>query len=66
MLYDICQEGDSTFKQCVLKIFNMYFRRRLHKNFTTKPVYEYLQSDSFGPNYKWIWKAKIPLKIQIF
>ena len=34
--------------------------------FTTKSVYEYLERDSFGPNYKWIWKAKIPLKIKIF
>jgi hypothetical protein len=99
MLYDICQEGDITFKKCVLKNFKMHFRRRLHnilldqwnyitgktreiqlseegdsfvwkmnsnKNITTKSVYEYLESDSFGPNYKWIWKAKIPLKIQIF
>uniref|UniRef100_A0A8R7TBU0 Reverse transcriptase zinc-binding domain-containing protein n=1 Tax=Triticum urartu TaxID=4572 RepID=A0A8R7TBU0_TRIUA len=34
--------------------------------FTTKSVYEWLEKDLLGPNYKLIWKAKIPLKIKIF
>src|SRR3954467_9985643 len=24
------------------------------------------KGNSFGPNYKWIWKAQIPLKIKFF
>uniref|UniRef100_A0A453SSX4 Reverse transcriptase zinc-binding domain-containing protein n=1 Tax=Aegilops tauschii subsp. strangulata TaxID=200361 RepID=A0A453SSX4_AEGTS len=36
------------------------------KKFTTKSVYEHLERNLAGCNYKWIWKAKIPLKIQIF
>ena len=36
------------------------------KRFTTKSVYEWLERDLAGPNYKWIWKASIPLKIKIF
>ena len=37
-----------------------------NKRFTTKSVYEWLERDLAGPNYKWIWKASIPLKIKIF
>ena len=34
--------------------------------FTTKSVYKRLERDLSGPNYKWVWKAAIPLKIKIF
>lgn len=34
--------------------------------FTTKSVYEWLEKDLSGPDYKLIWKARIPLKIKIF
>ena len=36
------------------------------KNFTTKSVYVYLERQLVGCDYRWIWRAKIPLKIQIF
>lgn len=36
------------------------------KIFTTKSVYEWLERDLARPNYKWVWKAKIPLKIKTF
>lgn len=36
------------------------------KKFTTKSVYEYLEKNVRGCDYKWIWASKIPLKIQIF
>lgn len=36
------------------------------ENFTTKSVYEWLEFFLSGPNYKWVWKAKIPLKINFF
>uniref|UniRef100_A0A453F4P8 Reverse transcriptase domain-containing protein n=1 Tax=Aegilops tauschii subsp. strangulata TaxID=200361 RepID=A0A453F4P8_AEGTS len=34
--------------------------------FSTKSVYTYLERPLAGCDYRWIWKAKIPLKIQIF
>jgi hypothetical protein len=34
--------------------------------FTTKSVYEFLERDLSGADNRMIWKAKIPLKIQIF
>jgi hypothetical protein len=34
--------------------------------FTVKSIYKHLCSQDFGPNFKMIWKAKIPLKIKIF
>ena len=34
--------------------------------FTTKSVYKWLERDLSGRNYKWVWKAAIPLKIKIF
>jgi hypothetical protein len=34
--------------------------------FTTKSMYEYLKSGVCDPNYKWIWKSALPLKIKIF
>ena len=36
------------------------------KYFTTKSVYKYLERNITGCNFRWIWEAKIPLKIQIF
>jgi hypothetical protein len=41
---------------------------RFTKNakFSTKSVYEYLERDLSGADNKLIWKAKLPLKIQIF
>uniref|UniRef100_A0A453QG48 Reverse transcriptase zinc-binding domain-containing protein n=1 Tax=Aegilops tauschii subsp. strangulata TaxID=200361 RepID=A0A453QG48_AEGTS len=36
------------------------------KKFTTKSFYVYLERQLVGCDYRWIWKAKIPLKIQIF
>jgi hypothetical protein len=29
-------------------------------------MYKFFESDISGPNYKWLWKAKIPLKIKVF
>ena len=37
-----------------------------NKRFTTKAMYNHLESRLAGCNYRWIWKAKLPLKIQIF
>ena len=37
-----------------------------NKRLTTKSVYNWLERDLAGPNYKWIWKTSIPLKIKIF
>ena len=34
--------------------------------FTTKSVYNMLEEPLSGCHYRWIWKAKIPLKIKIF
>jgi hypothetical protein len=36
------------------------------KKFSVRSVYEQLSRDESGPNYKRIWKAKIPKKIKIF
>ena len=44
----------------------VFWKLTSHKRFTTKSCYLALECDVFGPNYKWLWKAKIPLKIQIF
>ena len=33
------------------------------KKFTTKSVYVYLERQLAGCDIRWIWKAKIPLKI---
>jgi hypothetical protein len=37
-----------------------------NKKFSVKSIYEHLTKDDKGPNYKRIWKAKIPEKIKIF
>ena len=34
--------------------------------YTTKSMYKWLEKPPRGCNFKWIWKAKLPLKIQIF
>jgi hypothetical protein len=34
--------------------------------FSVKSTYKYLSRHDYGPNYKMIWKAKLPLKIKIF
>ena len=34
--------------------------------FTTKSLYEWLERNLSGPNYKMVWKPPIPLKIKIF
>ena len=34
--------------------------------YTTKSMYSYLEKDLAGCDYRWIWKAKLPVKIQIF
>ena len=34
--------------------------------FTTKSLYQHLERNISGSHNKWIWKAKIPLKIKIF
>lgn len=36
------------------------------KLFTTKSMYEFLEGNIAGCDFKWIWRAKIPSKIQIF
>uniref|UniRef100_A0A453DAW8 Reverse transcriptase zinc-binding domain-containing protein n=1 Tax=Aegilops tauschii subsp. strangulata TaxID=200361 RepID=A0A453DAW8_AEGTS len=36
------------------------------RRFTTKSMYKLLESNLAGCDYRWIWKAKIPLKIRIF
>lgn len=36
------------------------------KHFLTKSVYAYLERHLAGCDYRWIWKARLPLKIQIF
>jgi hypothetical protein len=37
-----------------------------NKIFSTKSVYEFLETNLAGANHQAIWKAKLPLKIQIF
>jgi hypothetical protein len=37
-----------------------------NKRFSTKSVYQCLERNIAGSHNKWIWKAKIPLKIKIF
>lgn len=37
-----------------------------NKRFTTKSVYAYMEKHLACCDYRWIWKAKLPLKIQIF
>ena len=37
-----------------------------NKKFSTKSVYKLLEKTVVGPNYKWLWKTKVPLKIRIF
>ena len=44
----------------------MFWNLNKNKRFTIKSVYEWLERDLAGPNFKWIWKASIPLKIKIF
>jgi hypothetical protein len=45
----------------------MFFGRlTANKVFSTKLVYEFLESNFSGSDNKMIWKAKIPPKIQIF
>ena len=34
--------------------------------FSVKSTYKYLCKYEYGPNFKRIWKSKIPLKIKIF
>uniref|UniRef100_A0A8R7QJL0 Reverse transcriptase zinc-binding domain-containing protein n=1 Tax=Triticum urartu TaxID=4572 RepID=A0A8R7QJL0_TRIUA len=34
--------------------------------FSTKSMYKWLENPLSGCHYRWIWKAKIPLKIKIF
>ena len=34
--------------------------------YSTKSIYRWLEKDIVGSNFKWIWDAKLPLKIQIF
>jgi hypothetical protein len=36
------------------------------KVFSTKSLYHWLERNLAGSHNKWIWKAKIPLKIKIF
>lgn len=40
----------------------------LSKNakYSTKSMYKWLEKPLYGCNYRWIWEAKLPLKIQIF
>lgn len=37
-----------------------------NKQFATKSTYMWLERVFSGANNKWLWKAKIPLKIKIF
>ena len=41
---------------------------RLNQNgkFSTKSVYKWLERSISGCHYRWIWRAKLPLKIKIF
>jgi hypothetical protein len=34
--------------------------------FSTKSMYQHLEKNLAGSHNKWIWKAKVPLKIKIF
>ena len=36
------------------------------EKYTTKAMYSYLERNISGCDYRWIWKAKLPTKIQIF
>jgi hypothetical protein len=37
-----------------------------NKRFSTKSLYLLMENDITGSNNKWIWKAKLPLKINFF
>jgi hypothetical protein len=43
-----------------------YWKWTTSKKFTVKSVYEHLTRHDNGPDYKRVWKAKIPEKIKIF
>ena len=44
----------------------VYWGLNSNDKFSTKFVYKWLESPLSGCHYRWIWKAKIPLKIKIF
>jgi hypothetical protein len=37
-----------------------------NKRFSTKSVYQFVETNLAGAHYKCIWKAKLPLKIKVF
>lgn len=37
-----------------------------NKRFSTVSMYKFLENNLAGPNYRWIWRAKLPLQIKIF
>ena len=45
---------------------SVYWYLNKSGKYTTKSMYKWLEKPLSGCNYRWIWKAKIPLKIQIF
>ena len=67
-LLDQCNELNNTVNSWVLSeepdqvVWNLGKKRK----FTTRSVYDYLERNIAGCNYRWIWQAKIPLKNQIF
>jgi hypothetical protein len=46
--------------------YESYWKWTTSKMFTVKSVYEHLTIHDDGPEYKRVWKAKIPAKIKVF
>ena len=44
----------------------VYWGLSRNAKFSTKSMYKWLEKSLSGCSYKWIWEAKLPLKIQIF
>jgi hypothetical protein len=45
---------------------SIYWSLNENKIFSTRSVYKWLERNLAGYHNKWIWKAKVPLKIKVF
>lgn len=44
----------------------VYWGLNKSTTYSTNSMYKWLEKPLSGSSYKWIWEAKLPLKIQIF
>jgi hypothetical protein len=45
---------------------SIFWSSNENKIFSTKSIYRWLERNLAGSHNKWIWKAKVPLKIKVF